>query len=368
MSARVTPPSSTSSDQHSLTATVKETAPCQQAIQAHLAPDGVGPVREVVLKEFQREANIAGFRKGKAPRELVERKYSGDIQDELVRRLTRQVLEQVSVDHKLRPVGPFEVSKLEYEAAKGLDIEARVEVEPAFKLGDYRGIDVKKPPVAVKPDEIDAALKQLQESSAELVPVAPDQPKEKRVPNLDDEFAKDLGFQKLDELKTHVEAKLRENKQAEQRQEIERTLCDALLERHRFEVPTGLVTKQVERLTRDFQVRMLTADYSEEQVKQELEKYSEQMKSNAERHVKLSFILDRVADQEELSVTQDEIVERLWKLARRSGKDPSEVRRLLDAQGLWPSVLSSIRQEKTINFLLGVAHVDEPQPSTMAQA
>ena len=59
-------------------------------------------------------------------------------------------------------------------------------------------------------------------------------------------------------------------------------------------------------------------------------------------------------------MTQDELVERLWKLSQRWSKDPIEVRRLLDERGLWPSVTSSIRQEKTVKFLLDAARVTDP--------
>lgn len=346
----------------SLNVSLKQSAPCQHQMQIRIAPEGMRPAHEAVMREFQREATIPGFRKGKAPRELLERKYAEEIREETLRRVTRQAFEQVAQERKLRPVGPFEVSKLEFDAEKGLSLEAQVEVEPEFSLADYRGIALRKAAVVVTPEERAQALQRLQESMAELVPAGEGQPKETRVPNLDDEFAKDLGFETLEALTTHVEAKLREQKSGEQAREMEIALCDQLLARHPFDVPPRLVAKQVERLTRDFQVRLLMAEYPEEQIKQELDKYQERLKTNAERHVKLAFILERIAEKEALSITQDEVIDRLWKLAKRSGKDPAEVRRLLDAQGLWPSVLSSIRQDKTIAFLVGVASVTEDAP------
>jgi len=322
-------------------------------------PDAIRPVRETVVREFQREATIAGFRKGKAPRDLVERKYPEEIREELLRRLTRQAFEQAAEEHKLRPVGPFEVSKLDFDEARGLSMDAQVEVEPDFKLGDYHGITLKKAAVGVNAEERQQALQRIQESMAELVAAGEGEAKQKRVPALDDELAKDAGFENLQTLSDHVDAKLLEQKQAQQTQDLEQALCDELLKRHKIDVPPRLVANQVERLTRDFQVRLLMGGMSEEQAKEELTKYTEQLATNAERHVKLAFILERIFEQEQLSVTQDEMVERLWKLSKRWGKDPAEVRRLLDAQGMWPSVLSSIRQEKSLNFLMSVAQVEE---------
>jgi len=338
---------------------VSQSAPCQQKLQIRLAAEAVAPVRETVLREFQKEANIAGFRKGRAPAELVAQRYPSEIRDETLRRLTRQVFEQVTQERKLKPVGPFEVIQLKFDEATGLEIEARVEIEPEFALADYRGLPLSKPALAIAADELDQALQSIQESAAELVPAGEGQPKEKRVPALDDELAKDVGFESLEELRKHVEAKIREQKSARQAQALEQALCEALLERHRFEVPAGLVEKQAQRLARDFQVRLLMSGRPEEQVKEELEKYTEQLQTNAARLVKLAFVLDRIAEQESLSITQDEVLERLWNLARRWGKDPVEVRRLLDEKGLWSSVLSSIRQDKTVAFLLKAAQVTE---------
>ena len=58
-----------------------------------------------------------------------------------------------------------------------------------------------------------------------------------------------------------------------------------------------------------------------------------------------------------MAVAQDEIVTHLWQVARRWQKEPSEVRKVFDAQGLWPSVVSTIRQEKTVALLLGAATI-----------
>ena len=65
-------------------------------------------------------------------------------------------------------------------------------------------------------------------------------------------------------------------------------------------------------------------------------------------------------------MTEAELMKRLWELARRWKKDPAEVRKLFDAEGLWGSVVSSIRQEKTIAMLLSAAAVQESATSSTA--
>ena len=347
----------------SLSVQVSQPAPCQQRLQISVSSHGVQPVRDLIVQEFRKEAAIAGFRKGKAPRQLVEQKYPSEIREETVRRLTRQVLEQVTEEKKLKPVGPFEVIKLDFDDQQGLKLEAQVEVEPEFKLADYKGLAASAPGTDVSAEDIQQALAQLQESAAQLVPVEEGKPKEKKVPALDDDFAKDVGFEKLEDLRQHLEAKLREQKQQQRRGRIEQSLTDALLGRHQFEVPPKLVERQAEKLTRDFQMRLLLSGVPEDQATQELAKYTEQLRTNAIRLVKLTFILDRIAEKESLSVTQDELVDRLWKLSKRWNKDPAQVRQWLDSQGLWPSVISSIRQDKTMALLADSAKISEESKS-----
>ncbi|MBI4341658.1 MAG: hypothetical protein HY598_05190 [Candidatus Omnitrophica bacterium] len=336
---------------------VADTAPCQKTLKLRVKAEAIRPVREAVVAEFQREAALPGFRKGKAPADLIERQYGKSIQDETLQRITKATLEETAKTHELKPVGPFEVRAVSFSPAGELAFEATVEVEPVFELGPYKGIAVPEGSDAVASQELEEALKSLQESSAQLVPGAEGQPKERHVPPLDDELAKDVGLKDLAALKEHVEAKLREQKRAASARAKEAALSEELLKRHAFSVPPRLVDHQTERLTRDFTVRLLFSGVAEEQAKQETAKFTEQLRQAGERHVKLSFIIDRIAEQEQVAVTQQELVERLWQLARGWKKDPAEVRAILDAQGLWPSVYSAIRQEKTMSLLLAAAVV-----------
>ncbi len=346
---------------------IEDAAPCQKAVRVQVLPAAIAPVRESVLREFQKEARLDGFRKGHAPTNLVEKRFGSSIQDETLQRVTRLAFEQAAKEHELRPVGPFEVSKADYLQEQGLTLEAKVEVEPVFALGEYRGIALKRPAVTVSSEEINKALTQLQESMAQLVPSADGQTKERQVPALDDELAKDLGQESLDKLKEHVEGKLREQKQTAIKQALEAAACDALVEKHPFDLPSGLVQRQAERLTRDFKVRLLMSGLPEEQADGELSKFTDKLRTSAERQVKLSFVIDRIAEKESLQVTQDELVERLWQLSQRWNKDPLQVREILDKEGLWQSVVSSIRQDKTLALVMEAAAITDEEPRAVKE-
>lgn len=357
-------------------AMVTDAAPCRKAVRLRVGPERIAPVRAAVLEEFQKRATLPGFRKGKAPAELITKQYAKDIRDETLHRAMKQALEDAVTEHQLKPVGPFEVSKADFTEAEGLAVEAAVEVEPAFPLGHYQKIPLIRPSADVTPQDLERALEQLRESMAKAVPPpvessagqagakaqdAAEEAKALELPPANDELAKDLGYETLEKLRAHVEAKLREQKLRAQAQALEAALCDALLSRHQFDVPAGLVGHQTERLTRDFKARLLLSGMPDAQVGEETAKFTSELRTSAERHVKLGFVLDRIAEKESLSVTQDELVKHLWRLSQYWKKDPAEVRKLFDAQGLWGSVVSAIRQEKTIAWLMASAVVTNGQ-------
>lgn len=338
---------------------ITETGPCQKSLRLQVGLEAIEPVRATVVDEFRKRVTLPGFRKGKAPTDLILQRYAQPIQDETIHRVTRHTFEQVVKDHDLKPIGSFELKRADFVERSGLLLEATVEVEPAFPLGDYKGIALTREPATVSPEELERGIKTLQESMAQLVPQGEGQPKERKLPDIDDELAKDVGFENLEKMRGHVESKLREQKRAAQAQALEASLCDELLKRHTFVVPAKLVQHQAERVTRDFKARMLLSGMAEAQAEEEVKKFGERLHQSAERYVKLGFIIDRIAAKESVSVTEGDVVKRLWQVAQRGKKDPVEVRKTFDAQGLWPSVVSTIRHEKTIALLLDATVRDE---------
>ncbi len=100
-------------------ATVTETAPCQKSVRLQVSREAIAPVRSAVLGEFQRKVTLAGFRKGKAPADRVERQYAKAIQEETLHRVTKEVFERTAKEHDLKPVGPFEIQKADFSETDG---------------------------------------------------------------------------------------------------------------------------------------------------------------------------------------------------------------------------------------------------------
>jgi len=86
---------------------ITQKAPCRVVVNATVPPDEVGTERERVIVEFVRAARLDGFRRGKAPRPLVERRFAQQIDEDLTEGLVRGAWARVREEQKLRPAGPL---------------------------------------------------------------------------------------------------------------------------------------------------------------------------------------------------------------------------------------------------------------------
>ncbi len=182
--------------------------------------------------------------------------------------------------------------------------------------------------------------------------------KEKVLPALDDEFAKDLGdYASLEELKT----KLREEIAKEKEQALERQLKDQameqLLEANAFEVPESLVEEQTKALVSDTKLRLAAQGVDLQNLGVTEEKLQGDYKATALKQVKTFLILEKIASQEGIAVTDEEVDERLKEMAERMHQKFDAVKRYYEKNGLLPEVKAGILRDKTLNFLLEKANV-----------
>ena len=113
--------------------------------------------------------NVPGFRKGKAPRALVERMVGRDaLVEDAVEHLVPEVVEAAVKEQELKMVAR---PKLEVVSTQPLQVKATVPVQPEVQLGDYRGLSVEREPGVVEDEQVDAVLNRLRESHASWEPV-----------------------------------------------------------------------------------------------------------------------------------------------------------------------------------------------------
>jgi len=151
--------------------TIENTAPCRKKLRVEVDAQRVAGTRAEILQEFRKFASIPGFRPGKAPEPMVEKRYAGQIDDELRKRLIPESYREALNEQHLHVVGYPQVEAVEYQPGRPLVYTATVDTAPEFPLPDYKGIAVKKKAVVVKDEDIAKTLESLREQQADFVDV-----------------------------------------------------------------------------------------------------------------------------------------------------------------------------------------------------
>ena len=152
---------------------LQDVGPCKIKIKVEIAADKVKELVEDKYRELNESVTLPGFRKGKSPRNVLERKFGKALLDDVKVEILSGSFEEVKEAKKLEPVGEpvvADVEKLAVEEGKPFAYEVTIEVRPSIDVKNYEGIKVAKPAVAVDDKDLEAVLRGFQESKAELVP------------------------------------------------------------------------------------------------------------------------------------------------------------------------------------------------------
>jgi len=153
---------------------VVETLPnCLATLHVEVGPDVVGKTRESLVQEFLKEARIPGFRPGKAPRAVVEKRFQKQIVEDLESRVLNTGLQDAIKEKGLKVLHVQNVDDVKMEAA-GLSFSATLVTVPEFDLPDYKGIAVKVPADVVDEKEVEGTLENLRERQADFTDLAED--------------------------------------------------------------------------------------------------------------------------------------------------------------------------------------------------
>ncbi len=182
--------------------------------------------------------------------------------------------------------------------------------------------------------------------------------KEKILASLDDEFAKDLGgFDSLEALT----AKLREDMQKVKEEALDRhfkdQIVDQLLQKNSFEIPPSLVEEQNQALVSEAKLRLASQGMNLKDMDISEDKLREDYRAVAERQVKTYLILEKIAGQEGISVSDEEVQGRLKEISERSHQKFEAVKRYYEKNGLIPEMQAGILGDKTLNFLIEKSNI-----------
>ena len=376
-------------------------------------------------KAYQKQKSrisLPGFRKGKAPRKMIESMYGkGVFMEDAVNSLVPQEYTKALGECDLEIVSQPEINVTQMEPGKALIFTADVAVKPEVTLGDYKGVEVPKSEITVTDEEVDAEVKKEQDKNARTVAVEdraaangdittidfegfvdgvafeggkgtdyaltlgsgtfipgfedqlvgantgdhvevkvtfPEeyQAKElagkeavfqcdvkkietKEVPELDDEFAKDVSeFDTLAEYKEDVKKKLTEKKEKEARTAKENAAVDKAIENAQMDIPELMTKTECRQMMDDFSRRMQQQGLSMEQyfqfTGQSMDKMMEDMKPQALKSIQTRLVLEKVAEAENIQPSEEEITEEIQKMADAYKMEADKIREAIGESGL----------------------------------
>ena len=378
--------------------------------------------KDKAFKKTGKNITVPGFRKGHAPRKMIEKLYGeGVFFEEAFNIIYPDAMEMAVEKSGIKPVGRADVDLGDPAEEGGLTIIAKVPVEPEVELGEYKGIEVEKETVKVPAADVKAELNRLAQRNARtetvdrkakkndtvdidfegsvdgvpfdggkaehhmltlgsgaFIPGFEDQligckagdekdvvvtfPEEYHakelagkeavfkckvhkveetiLPELDDEFAKDVSdtCETLDDLKKEISDRLKKERQEAADRAFEDKLMDVVIEGMKADIPQAMVESQVDALVQDFGYRLqmqgMTLEQYIKMTGTEMGAFRAMFRDQADRQVKTRLALEKVAELENIAVSDKELDEEYAKMAEQYGMEVDKVKSIVSAEAL----------------------------------
>lgn len=150
-----------------VTVTREDLASCRCKLDIEVDVATVNQTRDAIVRDVRKRTVLPGFRRGKAPRKMIESKYADTIQTELMQRIVAQAYHEALQQEHIHPLSDPEVEQVAAEDQKPLTFTAVLDVRPEIEVGEYKGLELTRPSGDVSDAEVDEVLQNLQERHAE---------------------------------------------------------------------------------------------------------------------------------------------------------------------------------------------------------
>jgi len=418
---------------------VEDVSPLTRKMTITLPEAQVAQELESAYKKLNSEVSLKGFRKGKVPRQVLEKNYRPKIEYDLAEKLIQDTyfdaLEKSKIDAVVHP----DIREQKFAENGTFVYTAEVDVRPQFELAEYKGLEIEQAALEVTDEEISQELEVLRKQMAPLQSVEDraidkghlavidfqgyhngnpikqvvgenysvdvgsgqngnefeekllglkkgeetsqeiDFPanfanpilagkkvefklnvkdvKERLLPALDDEFAKEVGenFASLEALKAHIlENKLQAKKDA-QRGDLTDKLMRVLIEKHDFEIPPRLVAYEIEAMIKELESNLERQGMTLEAAGFNRDALIEQYKLAAQARVKGDFLLKKVAEKEGLKLENEDIDKGFKRISEQYNMPVSEVKKYFSSRDDLLPFMAELLNEKILSFLLDAA-------------
>ena len=227
-----------------------------------------------------------------------------------------------------------------------------------MKLGKYKGIELTRKERKVGENDIEEQLKFLQQIRYSSQQKRGEEEQGEVLP-LDDKFAQQMGKSSLKELKEAIREDLLQIRKEEADRKLESDLFEELLRNSALTLPDSLIQRQKEILLENIQSRLKQQGIEEEDINYRLKELEESVEDRAVKQLKLFFILQEIARQEKIELSEQELDKKIDEIARGLKKGFTEIKEDLIKKGLIDRLKEELKERKIVNFLIKEAKVNE---------
>jgi trigger factor len=424
-------------------------SPTRKEIKIEVEPEVVREAFDRISDRFAKQANVPGFRRGRAPRSVVRSRYKTEIRGEVLRELVPDAVTNAIEKHELTAIGEPDIQldpdeTLNRAGDEPISFHVNVEVLPPIELGQYKGVEAVRRVRPVTDEDVDRMIQGLRESSAALQPVEDrpaelgdivtanfigrfiDQPDKedikvedvevilggpnvqpeftenlvgvnvddekaftvdypedfstkslagnkveytgkvtairiKELPELDDEWARSLGdeFDSVSTLQAKIREDLEKGAAAEADNRLRNEILRKILSTHEFEAPQSLVEHQTRFRMESMAREMMGRGIDPRNPQLNWESAFKELQVQAEEDVRSSMLMERIAEAEQIDVTNEEIEAEIEAVAAASRQSKEQVRSILTKDGGERSIAHRLRNRKVLDLLRENAHITE---------
>lgn len=314
--------------------------------------------KQTVLNKLSQNLKVPGFRPGKAPANLVEKRLDQTaLQSEFIDQAINRLYVDAVGQAKLRPVASPQVTISKFVPFNTLEFAAEVETVGDIKLANYKTIKLTPEAVTVTAKDVTEVLDNLRQRVLDAEETAkpkngPAKPPAK--PKLDDAFAATIGpFKTLAELKADIKKQLKVEKQQAANRAFENDLLKKIADKTTVAIPASLIEEEIDRLEEEEKRNVVYRGQTwQEHLDAEdltAEAHREQQRQVAELRVKTGLILGEIAEKENVTVTPQELEIRI-QLLKGQYPDPA-MQAELDKPENRRDIHSRLIIEKTLDAL-----------------
>ena len=436
----------------------REVGVCRQEFEIEVPASEVDAEYLRVARDYRRRARIDGFRKGKAPLDLVRQRFGDSIGEDVSERLAPKYWQRASEEDGVHAMLPPSVAPVQAAPGQPLRFTVTVDVEPEVEIGDSRSFELPQPETEPSEAEVDELLEQVRLQRSTWVPVertaargdrvrgrihrsampgyAPeaaaedDQDRdqddrgpatheidlelgderawpeltdnltglsagqradfertetdedverqrgyeieveevlERKLPDVDDDWASSLAatIETVDDLRRQLGEQVQAQKTEQAGQQRTDALLDQLRERYPVTLPEAVVEREALQMARSYANNLARQGFDLERQQLPWEQLMEEIRPQAEKRAHSSFLLDRIARDDGVEATAQDLERALEIMARARNTNRGRLRRELERDGGLEMLRVELRRDRTVQTLLA-ANAQPEEPSAPA--